>query len=158
MRRLLALCSLAAMVGCAGAEDADVGADTPEAMAPTISLADLTGTWSIRTSPLGADSTIVEYEMTATDSRTGWTITFPDREPLPATVDLVDGDSVVISVGPYESLLRSGVMVRVRSVARLTDGTMTGTLTARYETTEPDSILQGRFQGTRAMDEEPTMD
>ena len=80
----------------------------------------------------------------------GWTVTFPDREPIPIRLVAVEGDSIILDVGPYESALREGVMVSTRSVVRLKDGNLSGTFVARYETTEPDSVLRGRQRGTRS--------
>jgi hypothetical protein len=156
MNRLIALLSAAALIGCAGEQaDSDTpeqAADMPgEEMAATIALADVAGTWSLTAMREADDSVITTYEMMATETTEGWTVTFPDRDPMPAGVDLVDGDSIVIVMGPYESVLRAGVMVTVRSVAWLQDDMMTGTFTARYETTEADSIMQGRIEGTRSM-------
>ncbi len=142
MKRLAAVCCAALLVGCAPSEQAE--------MAATISLADVAGTWSMQALPEVGDSALVTYQMVATDNTEGWTVTFPDREPVPVEVVAVEGDSIVTEMGPYESALREGVMVSVRSVARLQDGDMIGTFVARYETTGPDSVLNGRQLGTRA--------
>ena len=118
-------------------------------MEATISLADVAGVWSMQALPEVGDSVIVTYEMVATDNTEGWTFTFPDREPIPVQVVAVEGDSIIVDTGPYESALREGVMVSTRSVVRLQNGNLTGTFVARYETTEPDSVLRGRQRGTR---------
>jgi hypothetical protein len=64
-------------------------------------------------------------------------------------VVLVDGDSVVAEAGPFESVLRPGVMVTTRTVARLQGDMLTGTLVAHYVTEGADSVLVGRLHGTR---------
>jgi hypothetical protein len=120
-----------------------------EAEEAGVSLADFAGTWSMQAMTATGDTTLVSYEMVATEDMDGWTVTFPDREPIQARVVAVEGDSIVVELGPYESALRGGIMVSTRTVARLEDGMMVGTFVARYETTEPDSVLRGRQEGTR---------
>jgi hypothetical protein len=137
MRRFAVLCCAALLVGCAPAEEQG------------ISLTDVAGTWSMQAFPEVGDSAIVTYELVTTDNMEGWTLTFPGRDPIPVTVVAVEGDSIVTNVGPFESALREGVMVSTRSVVRLQDGNLVGTVVARYQTTEPDSIFRGRQQGTR---------
>jgi hypothetical protein len=87
--------------------------------------------------------------MVATDNTEGWMVTFPGREPTPVRVVAVEGDSLIVDVGPYESALREGVMVSTRSVVRVQDGNLTGTFVARYQTAGPDSVLRGRQRGMR---------
>jgi hypothetical protein len=65
------------------------------------------------------------------------------------TVILVDGDSVVSELGPFESVLRPGIMVTTRAVTRLQGDMLTGTFVGRYATDAADSVLNGRLQGTR---------
>ena len=140
MKRIAVLCCAALLFGCAPAD---------EEAAMEISLADVAGTWTMEALPAEGDDALVTYEMVATDNTEGWTVTFPGRDPLPARVVAVEGDSIVVDVGPYESALRDGVMVSTRSVVRLYDGSISGTFVAHYDTTEPDSVLHGRQRGTR---------
>jgi hypothetical protein len=121
------------------------GADAPT---PT-SLADFAGTWSMRALTEAGDSVLVEYEMVATDGTEGWTITFPDREPIPARIAEAVGDSVVIEVGPYASALRDDVQVSTVTVSRLENGRMVGYFTATYDTEGEDQILNGLQEGER---------
>ena len=149
MSRLALLCCAVALVGCAASDET---ADTPEeTTVPTIALADVAGAWTVRAMAEGSDSIITTYEMIATDNMEGWTMAFPDRDPVPLRVVAVDGDSIVAEAGPFESVLRAGVMVSVRSVSRLHEGMMMGTFVARYETGEADSVLNGRLEGERSM-------
>lgn len=143
MKRSAVLCCAAFLVCCAPSDE-QAAMETS-----TISLADVAGVWSVQALPETGDSAIVTYELVATDNTEGWAVTFPDREPIPARVVAVEGDSIIVDLGPYESALREGVMVSTRTVVRLQDGDLTGTFVARYQTTEPDSILRGRQQGTR---------
>lgn len=120
-----------------------------EQPAATVSLADFAGTWNA-TSYLESGDTVV-YTMTATADPNGWTIDLPGRDPMPQRIIAVAGDSVVTEIGPYESILRAGVMVTVRSVARLQDGRFVGTMTATYATDEGETVVNGTTEGTRAM-------
>lgn len=120
-----------------------------EQPAATVSLADFAGTWNA-TSYLESGDTVV-YTMTATADPNGWTIDLPGRDPMPQRIIAVAGDSVVTEIGPYESILRAGVMVTVRSVARLQDGRFAGTMTATYATDEGETVVNGTTEGTRAM-------
>jgi hypothetical protein len=95
------------------------------------------------------DSVLVEYEMTATSTTEGWTITFPDRDPLPAEIVHSAGDSVVIHVGPYASALRDNVQVSTVTVSRILDGNMMGYFTATYQMEGGEDILNGLQQGER---------
>lgn len=142
MKRIVVLCCAALLVGCGPGEQ--------PAMEATISLADVAGTWSVEALPEMGDSALVTYQMVATDNTEGWTVTFPDRDPLPVQVVAVEGDSIITETGPYESLLREGVMVTTRSVTRMQDGNLIGTFVAHYETMGADSVLQGRQRGTRS--------
>ena len=163
MRRFAFTCCCAAVLGACGkseskstADTATVAAPTPapaEAPAPapaaTLSLGDLKGKWNMRTTNAAGDSTLVTYVMSATGSTSGWTLNFPKRPPVAATV-AVSGDSLVIDAGPYPSVLRKGVKVTTHGVSRLQDGKLVGTTVAHYETTGPDSVRQLRIEGTRA--------
>jgi hypothetical protein len=145
MRFRIMLCVTGLAVGCAPAEE-QPGAETAAA---TISLADFAGTWTVSTMPEASDSVLVTYELAATATTDGWTLTFPGRDPIPVTVALVDGDSVVTDMGPFESALRPGVMVTTRAVSRPQGDMLSGTFVAHYATDTPDSVLRGRLHGTR---------
>jgi hypothetical protein len=113
------------------------------------SLGDYAGTWQMQALTEAGDSVLVEYEMVATDGMDGWTITFPEREPMPLRIMSHDGGSIVTEVGPYESLFRPGVMVTTRMTSRLENGTLVGSFTATYETEDADSTLSGQARGTK---------
>lgn len=158
MFRTTLLCCLVLAVGCApadsGEDQAATGEDQmdTEMAAPGISLSDVAGTWTMEAMAADRDTVLVTYQMTATATEDGWTVTFPGRDPIPLRVVAVDGDSIVTEMGPYESALRDGVTVTsVRSVMRLEGDMINGPFTARYDTEGPDSVLQGRGRGTRGM-------
>ena len=138
------------MFGCQSepAEQAteEIPADTVAAE-PTISLADVAGTWEMRSVPeTGSDTTATVYQLVA--SADGWTLMLPDRDPIEAEVT-TSGDSIVMLAGPFESVRRDGVMVTTHSVYRLEGDRLVGTVVARYETTEADSVLRLASEGTR---------
>ena len=138
------------MFGCQSepAEQAteEIPADTVAA-APAISLADVAGTWEMRSVPeTGGDTTATVYQLVA--SADGWTLMLPDRDPIEAEVT-TSGDSIVMLAGPFESVRRDGVMVTTHSVYRLEGDRLVGTVVARYETTEADSVLRLASEGTR---------
>jgi hypothetical protein len=140
-------------VGCAKTEDRPAQ-DTEEsaaapAEAPAISLSDVAGKWRVRSTD-EAGGTPVESELTATSDTSGWTITFPNRKPVPVRVIAVAGDSIVTEAGPYESVLRKGVQVKTRNVSRLQDGKLVGRVEARFTTKGGDSVAYRVTEGTRA--------
>ncbi len=151
MRRLVLLLVPAVLVACAKPDAAPPAADTTAAMmpaAPTVSLADFAGTWQVRGMNEAGDS-IVGYTLNASADAAGWSITFPGRDPIPASVVSVAGDSVITDAGPFESALRPGVQVTTHTIWRLMDGRLVGMTTARYATTGPDSVAMIRGEGTR---------
>jgi hypothetical protein len=143
------------VVGCGKAADkpADSMAEAPAAEAAaapaTISLADVAGTWKIRSTVEGNAGTAITYDMVTTADQSGWSIKFPDREPIPVRVVAVDGDSIVSESGPFESVLRKGVQVNTRVVSRLQDGKLVGRTTARYQVSGADTVAHLNFEGTR---------
>ena len=156
-RSTMSLLTLLCMLGvgaCAEQEpvdDTDSAAEPAPAEAPAagVSLGDFAGTWEAVTYLESGDT--VSYTMTATDTEDGWIIDLPDRDPMPMRVITVAGDSVVNEVGPYESILREGVMVTVRTVSRLQDGRLVGTMEATYAGGEGETVVPGRVEGTRGM-------
>ena len=158
--RAAAFCScLAVLVACAKTEKqpaTDTGAATPTA-APAatatpaaLSLSNLAGKWAFRGTTEDAKSTVVTFDMVATADTSGWTITFPNRAPIPARIVALAGDSVVTEAGPYESVIRKGVQVTTRTTMSLQDGKLAGTTVAHYATSGPDSVVSLRMEGTRA--------
>ena len=117
------------------------------APAAMLTPADVAGTWNVKLMSEAGDS-LLTYELMATATTEGWTITLPNRPPTAATVQFT-GDSVMLQSGPSESALRPGVQVSTESVARLADGKLVGTVTAHYAVTTADSVVRFRFEGTR---------
>jgi hypothetical protein len=156
----IALCACVAVVaGCAKKDNAAVDsttavasstdATTSTAAPGPLNLADVAGKWNMKAVPMSGDTTATTYVLTATANTSGWTITFPGRPPVPVKKVTVDGDSVMLSAGPYESVRRKGVQVTTYSVARLQSGQLNGSTTAHYKTSRADSVLVLTTSGTR---------
>jgi len=111
-----------------------------------IKLADVAGRWESRSMVGPKDSVVVTYTLTATADAKGWTITFPGRDPIPARVVSVGGDSIIIEAGPFASVLRPGQMVTTRTVTHYTGDTATGTFDAHYASGD---VLRGKVALTR---------
>jgi hypothetical protein len=159
MRHLAVLCCAAILVGCTKSEDRaaddqtamDTAAAAPEtpAASATISLADVAGKWKIRSTDEDGGN-VLETGLVATADTSGWTMSAPNRKPIPVRVVAVAGDSIVTEAGPFESLIRKGVQVTTRTVSRLHDGKLVGTIEGRFATKSGDSVAHRRMEGTRA--------
>lgn len=155
MRATALLCCTLLLVACGGEETppADSAAAVAPAPAPapaTISLAELAGKWTQTVRTETSDSVLVTGTINATADTTGWTITLPNRPPMPVRVR-VDGDSVMNWSGPYESVLRKGVQVTTEGVLRKQpDGKLSGITIARYAGARADSVVRLRTELTRA--------
>jgi hypothetical protein len=151
MRRVALVVGAALMLGCAKKEapPAEPPAPPPPPPAPApIALADVAGTWTVKVMPEGSDTTLVTYTLVATADTTGWTMTFPKRKAIPMHV-MTSADSIIVDVGPFESALRKGVQVTTHGSMHLAGGMLTGTTTAHYKTTKPDSVVNLRQSGTK---------
>jgi len=157
--RIAVCCCAAAVAGCAKKENAAI--DTSSAMASstasttsstasgTVNLADVAGKWNMKAVPVSGDTTATTYVLTATSNTDGWSITFPGRPPVPTKVT-VDGDSITLSAGPYQSVRRKGVQVTTRTVERLQGGRLVGSTTAHYRVKTADSVLVLNTTGDRS--------
>jgi hypothetical protein len=148
MRRLAFALGAAALIGCAKTETPPAEPPAPPPAPPAINLADLAGTWTVVVKGEGSDSTLVTYPMTATASETGWMVTLPNRPPMALQVT-ASGDSIMTSLGPFESVLRKGVQVTTQGVLRLQDGKLVGPTVAHYKTAVADSVTRLRTEATR---------
>lgn len=153
MRFLTLLCCAAVVAGC-GKSEQPPAQDTTAVVAPPppapIALADVAGTWTMRTTAEGSDSVLVTATMVATADTAGWTMALPGRPIMPVRVVAVAGDSLTTESGPYESVLRKGVKVSTQTVVRLRDGKLVGSTVAHYVTAGADSVVRLRVEGTRA--------
>lgn len=153
---ILSACA-AALVACAKKDEtpavdttavAPAASTTPPAPAP-VNLADVAGKWNVKSVPVTGDTTTTTYVLTATNTTSGWTLTFPNRPVVKATVT-TDGDSVMIDAGPFSSVRRKGVQVTTHSVAHFSGDNMTGVTTAHYNVKTADSVLTLNTTATRA--------
>lgn len=150
MKLCLVLASGLLLPGCQSepAEEAtdELPADTVAA-APTISLADIAGTWNMRSVPETGDTTATVFQLQATAD--GITLFLPDRDPIEGVVT-TSGDRIMVDAGPFESVRRAGVMVTTNAEYWLEGDRLMGSTVAHYVTTEADSVLRLRTEGTRA--------
>jgi hypothetical protein len=149
MKRLIPLFAALLLLGCAqeATEEAtEEAADTTAVEG--VSLADLAGTWNMTTTSVDpADTAINEYQLVIDEA--SWTMNFPDREPVSATV-VVDGDNVITDSEPFESVRRPGTMVTTHTVFHMEGDRLVGDVTATWQTAAGDSVAQLRTEGTRA--------
>lgn len=154
MRRFALLGCAALLCACGEGQppQTESTADSAAEAAPAasmISLADLAGTWTLRVMPENSDSVLVTAVITATGDTSGWTMTFPGRDPIPLHVMPPEGDSLVVHAGPYDSALRPGTQVSTEMVVRLQNGMLVGLTTAHYAGGGPDSVVVVRTEATR---------
>ncbi len=150
MRRLSLIAAVAALAACGPKEEPAADTSAAATPPPGISLSDVAGSWTARVMRQDSDSVILTYELTASADPTAWTITFPNRPPV-AMRPMADGDSIIISAGPYESALRKGVQVSTNGVLRLVNGELVGTTTAHYSVKTADSVATFRTVATKKM-------
>jgi hypothetical protein len=149
MRRLVLVLSASLLAACAKKEAP--APPPPPPMAPPapapINLASVAGTWTVRVMPATGDSTLLTYTMVATADTTGWIINLPKRKPMPVHV-MVSGDSVMVAVAEYESVLRKGQRVSTTGAVHLVGDKLVGTTIAHYAK-GADSVVTLRTEGTR---------
>lgn len=143
MRLTAALLAMSVLVACAPKEEAPP--PPPPPAAPT--LADFAGTWNVASMLEGTPDT-VKSTMTGTADG-AWTMSLEGRPNVPVTVSVV-GDSLVGESAEYESILRKGVMVSVRTASVLMDGMLHGNLVATYKTPTGEQVVKGTMTGTKA--------
>jgi hypothetical protein len=149
MKRLITLFAALLLLGCAqeATEEAtDEAADTTAVEG--ISLADLAGTWNMRTTSTNpADTFVNEYQIVIDEA--SWTLNFPDRDPVSASF-VVDGDNIITDSEPFESVRIPGTMVTTHTVFRMEGDRLVGDVTATWQMAAGDSVAQLRTEGTRA--------
>jgi hypothetical protein len=142
--RFLTTLLIVAVAACAPADQpAEEAADQPSG--PT--LADFAGTWQSMATLEGVEDP-VPTTMSGSADGSDWTMTLEGRPDIAVHVAVV-GDSLIAETEEYESVLREGVMVQVRTASVLSDGMLMGHLVATYKTAEGDEIVMGTLEGTR---------
>jgi hypothetical protein len=144
MRIPATLLIVAVVFACAPADQpAEEQAEQPSG--PT--LADFAGTWNSMTVLEGVEDPIPSTIAGSADG-SDWTLTLEGRPGIAAHATVV-GDSLIVETDEYESILREGVMVTVRTASVLQDGMLVGNVVATYNTPEGDEIVNGSIEGTR---------
>lgn len=87
--------------------------------------------------------------MTGTADGT-WTMSLEGRPNIAVTAS-VSGDSLVGQSAEYESVLRPGVMVSVRTASVLSNGMLVGNLVATYKTPTGDQVVRGTMTASKGM-------
>lgn len=147
MRPLVAVLALTLLVACGGAEEEAPPAQPAAAAAPAPTLADFAGTWQVASVLEGTPDT-VRSTMTGSPDGGTWTMSLEGRPNIPVTASIV-GDSLVGQSAEYESILRPGVMVTVRTASVMHDGMLMGKLTATYKTPQGEQVVNGTMTGTK---------
>jgi hypothetical protein len=122
-------------------------AATAGAQGSGIKLSDVTGKWTVKGSPAN-DTVVVTSVVNATANPKTWTLTYPNRDPIPVRVVASGGDSIVTDVGPYPSMLRKGQTVTLlHSVGHYKGDMMTGWFEAHYSSGD---VIKGKQEATRS--------
>jgi len=125
------------------------GGDTPQVQASRAAPpTELPGAWSVIAFRAGSDIAYVSYDMTATADTSGWTVTFPGRDPMAVRVLSASRDSIDVVLGPYPSAVRTGATVTAETIGRVVGDRIEGRFIARYDR-GPDPEVRGRFEGRR---------
>lgn len=151
MRVVICLFTLLLIAGCGGGEDASdaMPEEAPAEMemeGPTV--ADFAGTWTLETTLEGTPEPVPSTIEGTADGT--FTMMLEGREPMTMEASM-SGDSLVLVSPPYESVLRDGVMVTVRTAAVVENDRMMGKLLATYQTDEGTEEVTGTVEGSRGM-------
>lgn len=147
MRFAVAFLAVAAITACAAKEEPAADSAAPAAAAAVPTVADFAGTWNTASVLEGTPDTV---KSTLTGAADGvWTMTLEGRPNIPVTVS-ISGDSLIAQSAEYESVLRKGVMVTVRTAGVRSGDTMTGNVVATYKTASGEQIVNGTFTSTKA--------
>ena len=148
MRSAALALSFALLTACGPSDEApaaDQAADESAAQAPTLAV--VAGNYAL-TAIIGTDT--VQSTMVITADGAGSTLSLEGRPNIPLTVSM-SGDSVVTQSAEYESVLRAGTMVTVRTAAvRGADGSsLNGNMVATYKTAEGEQEVSGTVVGRK---------
>ncbi len=150
MRTFTALMITLALAACGGESSEAPPAETDTAAEPMevaeTSLASLSGVWNLTAMIDGTPDPIAVRVDAGADGV--WTMTLPDREPMVVDVTM-EGDSVIMVVPDYESVIRDGVTVSTRTAAVVDGDDMMGTITATYRSDDGDEVVGGTMEGSR---------
>ena len=139
MRFQLLSLSAVALLACAKSETPKADTTTPAAApapapaAPTISLADVAGTWEGKVMPMDKDTTLTTTTVVATATTDGWSMKLPNGETVPLTVGAVEGDSIIVTAANFKSAVKKGAQVAsIHSIYKLQNGKLMSVTHATY--------------------------
>ena len=149
---------LGLLTACAGKDkvaDSTAAADSAAAAAAAAApaapaaptLASFAGTWEIASTLVGVEKPVPGTLASSADGST-WTLSLEGRPNIPVQAS-ISGDSLIAQSAEYESVLRKGVMVTTRTAAVMSNGALTGNMTATYKTKKGDEVVNGTVTGTR---------
>ena len=75
-------------------------------------------------------------------------MTLEGRPNIPLMVSMM-GDSLIGQSAEYESILRAGVMVTVRTASVMQNGMLVGNLKATYKTPQGEQVVNGTMTATK---------
>ena len=150
MRATISLFVLLLITACGGTDDSAPAAEQemePAAVA-TPTPADFAGEWQAMAMLEGTPDPVPVVLIGSADGMT-WTMTLEDREPMALDVSM-SGDSLIMESGQYESVIRDGVMVQIRTATVLEDAQLIGNIIATYSTPDGEQVVPGTIEGTRS--------
>jgi len=146
MRTAALAATLMLLVACAKKEEAPApAAPPPPPPAPTV--ADFAGTWNSETTIAGATAPVKTTLVINADG-TG-TMNAEGRPPVALTLSM-SGDSLIAQSGEYESLVRKGTKVSIRTANVKNGNTLSGTVLATYKLAKGDTTATGTMTATKA--------
>ena len=140
MRAIPILLVTAALTACGGTEDA------PPAPAEGPMVSDFAGTWQVTARLDGVADPVASVMTCSADG--SCTLTLPDRPPMALGVSM-SGDSLIGETAEYESVIREGVMVSIRTAMMRQGDEVTGKMLASYRTADGTELVNGTVTGTR---------
>lgn len=152
MRTCTSLLLLIVLAACGGGDDAAPDAEAPaategDAAPAALTVADFAGAWQTMATLEGTPDP-VSTTLTGSDDGSEWTMTLEGRDPVAVTASM-SGDSLILVTEPYESVLREGVTVSVRTAGVMQGDAMIGKMVATYQTPEGEQVVNGTIEGTR---------
>ena len=140
------------LAACGSTDDeqpvAEPGAEAIAEPVASVSIADFAGSWE-NTARLEGVSEPVPSTMTGSASGDDWTMSLEGRDNIPLEISMV-GDSLISQSAEYESVLRPGVMVTVRTASVLHGDMLMGNMVATYRTPQGEERVFGTVESRRA--------
>lgn len=128
------------------ADRASEDASPAEAVAVQRTLADFAGAWT-GTATL-TDEAPVPLTIDGTEDPLSWRMMLHDRPEIILQVS-VEGDSLIALSSRFESVIRQGVMVMVRTAQVVEDGALVGHIISTYDTPAGQEVVQGTIRLTK---------